>query len=243
MPEGLMVCPDCGGVLSQISIANFDTSFRCIKCGGFFTQSWVVNRMPDKAMDHWPVMEYDRLMAKLGSGECPRDKKLMERYVGPSVPKEVTVFVCKDCKWWWWPEDTLNRYKPAQTAKKDYFKTWGKVMTATLVMLPMLGILVLVGGVGVALNLMQSNQRTVVNAGSGIRNFSAVYLGGGKAIISFSGQQKITTLSYRQGGEIKWMRAEVSWENGVSIVRLENLEKNSIYVVDILGGEYTFKTN
>ncbi len=235
-----MKCPGCGGPLNEVSIAGFDRSFRCYTCGGFWTQSWVVNRMSPRSMDRWMPVIVDADLLKMGTMVCPTDLTPLTRFTGESMPTNLPVEKCDKCGWWWWPEDTLFRYKPAQEAKINYFKLWGKAADATALILPVMSVVLLIVGAAIGVGLVKVRQESSINASGYARAFFATYLGNGREFISFQSMQKIDSVEYQAKGLAYWTKMNVSSENGVYTLEIKNLKEGERYSVRILGKEFEF---
>src|SRR3989344_912795 len=108
-----MKCPDCGELLQEMSLMGADKSFRCFKCGGFWVDGWVVNRLEAKNLHKWSKLEIDPGFLSFGTGVCPVDATTLNRFKGESVPANMLVKRCDRCGRWWFPMDTLLNFKPA----------------------------------------------------------------------------------------------------------------------------------
>jgi hypothetical protein len=169
-----MHCPNCGRILAPIPLGingEVNKSFRCYNCGGFWIDGWLANRINSKALDKWPQkLEHNKAFG--GTDTCPLHKEVrLERYEGESVPENLKVFTCPVCHWWWFPENTLFEYKPAQEAKVNYYKSWGMPADLKGLMLPLMALLVLIGGGVVTLRLVKEQQYALLQASGVIKNF------------------------------------------------------------------------
>ncbi len=236
-----MKCPDCGGFLSEVSIGGFDKSFRCFTCGGFWTQSWVVNRMPANAMNQWSPVSVDTAMLSFGTTTCPTDGDKLTRFVGESVPPDVPISRCDKCGWWWFSTDSLFRYKPAQDAKINYFKLWGKTADLAALVLPVLVVTVMIAGLGVGVGLIRDRQQTQISAGAEVRAFSAIYVGSGRAVVSFVASVDLGYVEYRQLGEAEYRTVVAAKEEGGYLVDLEGLTEGATYEVKISDKVFEFE--
>ncbi|OGD04286.1 hypothetical protein A2989_04570 [Candidatus Amesbacteria bacterium RIFCSPLOWO2_01_FULL_48_25] len=160
-----MRCPDCGAVLSDTPLmGKVGEAMRCGRCGGWWTNGSVVNEATMMELLKWPGKMIAGKWMVVGEERCPRDRQLLMKYEGESVPFNVSVKRCTKCGWWWWPGDELYRFKPAQEVKKDYFRLWGKMAETGSLLLPLLIIAVILSGLVAGLMLVQIRQQVGVPA-------------------------------------------------------------------------------
>lgn len=159
-----MHCPDCGTTLAPIQLTPIDSAYRCGKCGGFWIDSWAVNRLSNQTLAVWRRISTPVEALRGGTGVCPADGLPLKRYTGENVPPQLLVKRCERCGKWWFPSDFLFDYKPAQEAKIKYFNLWGIASDISNLLLPIVVIIVLAIGIWVGLDLVKSQQRELIKA-------------------------------------------------------------------------------
>jgi|SRR3989344_3036430 len=158
-----MRCPDCGESLSEVNLSSTDSAYRCLRCGGFWLDSWTVNRLTGEALVTFlPVVPIGYV--KTGNGTCPLDGLPLKKYIGESVPSNILVKRCDRCGKWWFSGNSLFDYKPAQEAKIKYFNLWGIASDVSSLLLPIAVIIVLAVGIWIGLDLIKSQQREIIKA-------------------------------------------------------------------------------
>lgn len=200
----IVKCPDCNTRLTEIKIEGDAWVFRCFKCGGFWMDSWTVNRMTSKVLSQWRRIGLSEMWRGGGKGVCPQDGMMLQRYRGESMPPMLAVSRCARCGKWWFPGDTLFSYKPAVEAKISYFQQWGLTGDLNGLALPIISIAVMITTLGLAVNYSRMQQETAVQADLGIRHMAIAYLGDGKAMVSFSSQQAVKQVAYRLRSSKNW---------------------------------------
>jgi len=149
-----MRCPDCGLRLTEMRLSGGKFCYRCNRCGGFGLDSWTANRIEGSMLKNMRRISIDPVWLKGGKGICPLDKTYLTRYMGESIPEDVTVYRCIRCGKWWWPGDSLFRYKPAAEAKLRYYKLWGLKGDLQTLAIPILVLIILLCGLYVGVNLV-----------------------------------------------------------------------------------------
>lgn len=154
-----MKCPDCGSRLSDLMLGGL-LGFRCYKCGGFWVDSKVVNNLEPYVLQTMRRIKIDPVWLSGGKGVCPQDGTMLQNYNGEQVPGYLHVKRCVRCGKWWFAGDALFEYKALQTGgEKMYYSERTDMNKYVGVVLPVVGLLVLGTGLGVAVNLsMQRNQ-------------------------------------------------------------------------------------
>ena len=235
-----MKCPDCGETLTQISISGSDQSYRCFKCGGFWVDGWVVNRLNASMLAKWMKVVVDSGWLNLGDNSCPVDSTKLVRFRGESVPTNMVVKRCERCGRWWFPTDTLLEFKPAQEAKVNYFKLWGMITDVSALLLPALGVVIVLVGVVVGGRVVQERQQAAIEAASLVQGFGTTDLGNGNVMVVFYSPAVISEVEYKKESDVEWKKVEARFENKVYTVRLSGIEEGGEYVVRILGKEFGF---
>lgn len=159
-----MHCPDCGSILSAVQLSATDQAYRCFKCGGFWIDSWAVNRLNNQSLSAWRRISAPTELLKKGTGICPQDGLPLKRYAGENVPANILVKRCDRCGKWWFGGDALFDFKPAQEAKVKYFQLWGLAADVGSLLLPIITVIVLAVGVWIGLELIKSQQRGIIEA-------------------------------------------------------------------------------
>lgn len=152
-----MHCPDCGSRLSEVMVEG-KLTHRCFKCGGFWADSEMVNRMTNQTMLTWRRIKIAGNWLSGGTGLCPQDGTRLEKYQGESIPPTMVVKRCIRCGKWWFAGDTLYEFKPAPEAKINY----------TGLMLPMAVILLLTAGILAGIILIQTKPELLIRAFMGV---------------------------------------------------------------------------
>lgn len=238
-----MHCPDCGHLLTPVPLGahgEANQSFRCYYCGGFWVESWLANRLNSKVLDRWPQQMANR--GGSGNMECPvHAGTQLNRFQGDSVPMDLKVYRCSICHWWWFPQNTLFRFKPAQEAKVNYYKAWGMPADLKGLMLPILVLIVLVFGGGVALQLIKQQQYALLQASGAVTGFTTVRTDPDQVLVIFKSTVPISQVDYRPVGSRTWTEIPISSETQMYQIRLSNLEPGE-YEVKILGKIYSFRS-
>lgn len=215
---------------------------RCFKCGGFYADADVVNSLTSAELAAWRRISIDPAWLSQGSGKCPLDDSYLDRYVGESVPPNLSVKRCVRCGKWWFSGETLHLFKPAQEAKISYFRMWGIGSGVKGLLLPLGITAVLVCGLALGLVQVRSNPKFAAEADLGVVAFTAVDVGRGQALVSFRSVMRLETIWYQNIRETSFKEAKVEYRNGISFVHLYDLTPKSVYRIIIDSREYTFIT-
>lgn len=234
-----MKCPDCQGILGRVSLTGFDESYRCQACGGFWMQSWVVNKVVMEDMSQW-----SRLGMTAGSdlktNKCPADGEDLSGVDPTQIPERVRASKCDKCSWWWFPGDNLFDFKVAQVARVNYFKWWGKPGELARLAMPAVMVVLLTVGLGVGLTVIRSQTGLMVPAAVEASDVRIEKIAGGTAVISFRAARYTGQVEYALKGTSVWKQVKTTLQEGKYLVRIEGLELGGAYVVRIGGGEYGF---
>lgn len=229
-----MKCPDCGGFLVEVSLGGIDQSFRCFTCGGVFLHGKTANGLPESALNNWNSIAVDPELLKMGENTCPRDNSKLETYAGEGVPEDIIVRRCNQCKWWWFPTDTLFRFKPAQAARQRHMKAMGMAATLAAIALPLMVLTVIVGATF-------TRQQVNISAGAGVTNFAATYLGNGEEVVSFTSGSDIDTIVIRKSNGA-WTDLPVAKKGNNYSVEISQLDEGESYELVIAGKIFKFQT-
>ena len=159
-----MRCPDCGSRLTELRISGPDFCYRCGRCGGFWIDSWTVNRITDKNLSSWRRISIDQMWLRGGKGLCPLDGIILKRYIGEGVPQQMEVLRCVRCGKWWFPRDSMYEYKQAAEAKGNYYRLWGLKGDMESLALPILGLIVLLMGLFTGVRLILEHPEILTRA-------------------------------------------------------------------------------
>lgn len=236
-----MRCPDCGEALREVSLSGADRSYRCFRCGGFWLEGGLVNKLESGQLGRWSVVKVDPVWLGTGTNSCPVDQTRLVNFRGESVPVSLTVKRCERCGRWWFPTDSLFVYKPAQEAKINYFKMWGMTADVATLLLPTLGLVVAILGTVVGVRYLQVKQEVEARAAAIVNEFSATYLGEGVVLVGFRSTAVLDKLEYRKMGEEKWQMAAVPGQDEVRLVRLTGLTEGAEYEVKISSRNFGFR--
>jgi len=234
-----MKCPDCQGMLGRVSLTGFDESYRCQVCGGFWMQSWVVNKVVMEDMSQWSRLG-TAPGGDLKTNKCPADGDDLSGVDPIQIPERVRASKCDKCGWWWFPGDNLFDFKVAQVARVNYFKWWGKPGEMAKLVLPAVMVMLLTVGLGVGLTVVRSQTGWAVPAMVEVKEVKIDRIAGGTAVISFRAAKFTGPAEYAPKGSTVWQQVKTTFQEGKYIVRIEGLELGGAYIVRIAGGEYEF---
>lgn len=189
----------------------------------------------------WRRISLDPRWLSGGKGVCPLDATMLVDFRGENVPPGIAIKRCVRCGKWWFPSDSLFRYKPAVEAKVNYFRLWGLQTDFSALALPVTAVVVLSLGTWWGVKMVQNRQGVKTEAGVGIRDFSATYVGGGEVIVTFKTERYLERVKYQKVGETFEHSAEITSEGGVNVVRLSGLEYRQWYVLKVGEKEYHFQ--
>lgn len=237
----MLKCPDCAGFMESVSISGLDESFRCFKCGGIWARPKTVNRLFTEELAKWRPTQVDPAILGFGDHMCPTDGVELKLFSGHQVPKDLPVWRCGKCQWWWWPGDSLFKFKPWQEERVQKARAAGVMAGLAAFMLPLVGLVVLISGLGVGLSLVGRRQQAAVPASAGVREFAAVYIGSGEEIVSFRSEASVGGIEYRTVGEEEWNDLPATAVGSLYRVSLKNLAEGGSYEVRILDKEYQFE--
>jgi hypothetical protein len=163
-------------------------------------------------LSSWTIPSPDPGIFEHGKRECPTDGAKLDLYTGKQVPKDMPVYRCETCKWWWWPADTLFKFKGHQeeSIQQAKSKASGQTFALAAFLLPVMGLLVMVVGLGAGLNLLKNRQQVAVPAAESVRNFTATYVGDGIVLVRFETDTPLDIIEYREVGEGMWIEELVA---------------------------------
>lgn len=233
-----MVCPGCGGSLEHESVVEFDYSYRCSKCGGWWVPNWVVNNIADGRVV--AAKEKAGLAdGEIGKNLCPIDKTMLSVPGKGTVPDDLAVQKCSHCGWWWFPGNEIFKFSRAFEVKKSYVKLWNKNDWMAYAW-PALVLVLMLLGVGGGVWLVRQRQQVAVPAAVGVREFLAVQRASGVVEVRFKSEVVVGEVEYcmaeRRGCVV--LKPEVEGE--FYVVRLAGLEPGK-YVMQVVGREYEFE--
>ncbi|MBI4130308.1 zf-TFIIB domain-containing protein [Candidatus Roizmanbacteria bacterium] len=147
-----ILCPNCNSVLHSkqihtVAAGSIEVDV-CESCGGVFFDAGEINRISEAAAEKLGQVQHVPLRTKKGSGNCPRCGASLSRYWGESVPNDVYILRCPECRGTFLPSKELMKFKRAQEAKIDYFRTWKIPLHSLSAVLIPLALFVVLTGVG-----------------------------------------------------------------------------------------------
>lgn len=241
-----MHCPDCGHLLTPVPLGvngEANQSYRCYRCGGFWLEGWLANRVSTKTLDKWPQTGIARAWAGNGTDECPTHVGMqLQRFIGESVPADMVVKRCRQCGWFWFPGNTLFSFKPAQEAKTNYYRLWNLPPSTAGLMLPIAALVVLIGGGLVAIKLVRDQQYALINASGVITEFTAVYEGNGQVTLSFKSVLPVKFIDLRKAGDSAWTTIMITPQDQQYQFNLAGLSEGTEYELKIFNKIYRFTT-
>lgn len=237
-----MHCPDCGQVITEVTVTGFDKSWRCENCGGFLVAGWVANRVTEGQMKEISEVKADLEKFVGKTNQCPMDGSPLFGYSGEDMPPEVPVLKCSHCGQWWFPGDTLFKFKKAYEAKTNYEKMWKRRAPLMVMALPVMMVLALLLTMGIVVRNINSKQEVGTQASIG-EEFNAQYQGEGRELIRFK-TEKVDMVWYRKVGEDVWGPVEISvvgqgWYRAI----LTNIDEKSVYQILIADKKYYFRAH
>lgn len=207
-----MKCPDCSGMLVDITLTGIDKSFRCFTCGGMWVMAKTVNGLPAEDLSsQWKKINIDETRIGAGDDACPYDQTKLEKYEGSLVPAEFKVRQCPTCHWWWFPGDTLFKFKPLQEKRvSDQAKVKPLLPMLMAALIPLMSLALLITGGIVGVRLLGGEQKVEVAASGRLKDVSGLVFENGSAIISFSYLGDVNDASIYLSAESKWVSVKVS---------------------------------
>jgi Zn-finger nucleic acid-binding protein len=194
----MLSCPKCGSVLTTKKVktaasGSIDVDF-CETCGGVYFDRGEINRISKEDAEKLSHSETHGT-PRDGSNRCPKCGASLERYWGESVPSDVYVLRCPDCSGTWFTKAELTKFKDAQSAKINYFRTW-KIPLSSLssVLIPVALFVVLTGSTLIVADQVQRRQQTTSNAQEMMTNPSVIKGENGSSVtVVFTTQKDATT--------------------------------------------------
>lgn len=190
---GVFNCPDCGGVLVPLNekLENGkDISINyCFSCGGYWCDHWKANDISYndfvKLSAKLPVFDKETVYG--GNGKCPFCSVLLDILRSESVPVDLRIKVCPQCQGNWFPQGQFSKFKIAQKAKLDYFKTWNiPIQSIFQVLIPVFILVFLGASIPVSMYLSQKQQNDQISASELVHNVQVIPAGEKQVIIAFS---------------------------------------------------------
>lgn len=97
--------------------------FHCSNCGGSFFEENGINRISD-SLAHKLAEDKQTDEISTISKQCPKDSSPLSVLSKESIPPNVTLLVCPQCRGVFGFADDVLRFKQAQSVKINYFKLW-----------------------------------------------------------------------------------------------------------------------
>ncbi len=226
-----MKCPDCGSYLAEMPVAD-GIIMRCFKCGGFWLDTNVLDRMTGKELASWRRISISTSWLSKGKGVCPADGMPLGDYHGEDMASSLVVKRCIRCGKLWFPGESLFVYKPTAQVRATNVPKWG---------VPLFTAVVLLIGVTVGVNMVQRQQQASVAADAGVTNVAITYAGAGKAIVVFKAQKAIETIQYKDMLSLSWKEVEIKFSDGVYVGEIDGLKEGWDYYFRIGGRDYKYR--
>jgi hypothetical protein len=155
----------------------------------------------------------------------------MTIFRGESIPYDLSVYQCKKCGGFWFPFNTLNRFKAAQKTKLDYYKQWKIPLPSVYsVILPLMILIILGTGLLAVMTGINRETDTRIKADVPISKPLVLHPDATSVIISFKTDTPVTTKI------IYWQRPNAKTETWVSsmaridhTIQLGNLDSGATY--------------
>ncbi len=120
-----MSCPNCSESMKSSYVDNQYVS-HCSSCGCTFFAENAINRITYDSARNLSQDKYRRFISPKNK-HCPLDFSALTPISNTeAIPAYITLFVCPSCSGVLVYPDDLLKFKKAQGAKIDYYKTWGK---------------------------------------------------------------------------------------------------------------------
>lgn len=192
-PEcGVLNCPDCGGVLvlmeEKLAGGRKIKIQYCFACGGYWCDHWAANDL-----DYEQFLElsgklpiFDKKNVFGGDGRCPHCFAALQVLSAESVPLNLSVKYCPQCRGNWFPQGEFKKFKFAQKTKLDYFKTWNIPLASIYqVLLPVLVLAIIGISIPYSVNLVKRNSENRTLASDYIKKVNVISVNHKDAVISF----------------------------------------------------------
>ncbi|MBI4137111.1 zf-TFIIB domain-containing protein [Candidatus Roizmanbacteria bacterium] len=247
-------CPTCGKQLTKKSIntvgaGRIDVDY-CQNCGGIFFDQGEVNRLSKNATKD--LVEETKSHAEhqygIGTNTCPRCGASLRRFFGESVPDDVHVLRCPDCRGTWFDAENLTQFKEAQEAKLNYFRTWKLPLPSlSAVLIPIALLVTLTGVTLITVDQVKRGTYTQTRARE-VLTAPTVIVGADNTtvtIIFTTTEPARTTLLFWYekpfGKAVLPISSELSTAHQI---QLENLQagKTYYYQIDIVTAEHSFES-
>lgn len=218
----------------EVSFEGIEKSYRCFTCGGVFLYDRTSNGLPGTAVKKWTSIVANKEIMKHGDNCCPRDGTKLLLGIGEEVPVELGARKCEMCKWWWFPLDTLSKYKPKKSVTIRRTGPWAMAGAIASITLPLMFLTVLVGA-------MMTRQQFTTSAGAGVSNYTATYMGGGQESISFTSYSQISQIVIRKN-DGTWTDLPVNRKGNLYSLGIGGLQEGINYEIIIAGKIFKFQT-
>ncbi len=251
-----MFCSSCNQILKPIQLRSGMGKVvldYCPNCGGVWSDQGEINFI--KHNDLKPLLSMlpqNPALVQNRPVYCPRDRQTLKILQSESVPSDLGIYQCSKCNGDFFPYGVLFKFKAAQEAKINYFKTWNIPLTSVFnILLPVLVVVILGGGLVAGLYSIQQRQQQYIRAQDLISKPLILPLESGSVLISFTSQKPlITQIKYwPKSGEFKevWVSTQAQKQH---IIQLDHLDRGQVYSFEIISTEpeffispiYTFQT-
>ena len=140
-----MPCPACRETMRSIDLENQEI-LHCANCGATFFEDNGINRIDILKARDLAKERYNNNVVMPQKPVCPRDETELKLVSGTeAIPTTVRLYMCHTCQGVLASAEDLEKFKRAQLAKLDYFKSWNMPLGSVRSVLAM-GLLVLLSG-------------------------------------------------------------------------------------------------
>lgn len=178
-----MLCPNCTETMKS---AYYDSQFvqHCSSCGATFFEENGINRI---TFDTAYNLSKDKYRTYISSKEkvCPKDFSPLKSITNTeAVPSHIILFLCPSCSGVLVYPDDLLKFKKAQGAKIDYYKSWQRPFASVHAVLVVFVIVVLSAATFLTLSTFQE-RASLRSEASDLFKSLGIFRSGRYTLISF----------------------------------------------------------
>ncbi len=178
-----MLCPNCSEMMKSDYYDNQYVS-HCASCGASFFEENGINRITFDTALKLSAEKYQNLISPKDK-VCPKDfSPLSPLSNTQAVPSNVILFLCPSCSGVFTYANDLLKFKKAQGAKIDYYKTWDKPFATIHSVLVVFIILVLAGTTYLTFSTIQ-NRSTIRSEASDLFKTLSIIKSGRYILLGF----------------------------------------------------------
>ena len=178
-----MLCPNCSEMMKS---DYYDSQYvsHCASCGASFFEENGINRITFDTALKLSAEKYQNLISPKDK-VCPKDfSPLSPLSNTQAVPPNVILFLCPSCSGVFVYANDLLKFKKAQGAKVDYYKTWEKPFATIHSVLVVFIILVLAGTTYLTFSTIQ-NRSTIRSEASDLFKTLSIIKSGRYILLGF----------------------------------------------------------